>query len=81
MTTTLTHVGRDGVGVILAMTDDHLPRIVHLGADLDPSGDLAAVLVPAETSDRTDEPPERSILPEASRGWLGTPGLDRKSVV
>lgn len=75
MTTTLTHVGRDGVGVILAMTDDHLPRIVHLGADLDPSGDLAAVLAPAETSDRTDDPPERSILPEASRGWLGTPGL------
>lgn len=76
MTTSMTHVCRDGVGVILATKDNHLPRIVHLGADVNPTGsDLAAVLTPAETSDRTDEVPERSILPEASRGWLGTPGV------
>ena len=76
MTTSMTHVCRDGVGVILATEDNHLPRIVHLGADVNPTGsDLAAVLTPAETSDRTDEVPERSILPEASRGWLGTPGV------
>ncbi len=71
---------RDGTSVILDASTGALPRILHLGEELPlPAGtdleQLARTLLPAPVSDSTDEPIRRSVMPEVSRGWFGTPGL------
>lgn len=74
------HLHRGGTSVLLETGGPGLPRILHIGEELvlAPDADLdalAAALIPPVVSDSTDEPPRRSVMPEASAGWLGTPGI------
>ncbi|MDT0612141.1 alpha-galactosidase [Streptomyces lancefieldiae] len=69
-----------GAALVLDLSGDTLPRVLHWGADL---GDLspshlralrlASLRQPVGFS--VDHPVEVSVLPEHSAGWLGTPGL------
>ena len=57
-----------------------LPRVVHWGGDvgdLDDDGlrQLADAAVPPVVPSSFDEPTVLSVLPEASAGWSGRPGL------
>lgn len=71
---------RAGDVSILIDISGRLPRICYWGADL---GELSeseteAVVLAGEravTSGTTDDPYQLSIVPEASAGWLGTPGI------
>ncbi|HET7723623.1 MAG TPA: alpha-galactosidase [Propionibacteriaceae bacterium] len=71
---------RDGVAVVLDVSLDRLPAVVHWGPDLgELSGEDVATL--ALTGVRTtdgnpvDVPVRQSLLPQQSDGWLGRPGL------
>lgn len=69
-----------GVSVLIDCHGDGLPRILYWGADLGSleDEDLASVALaglPQQGSNQTDARVEVSILPEQSRGWMGTPGL------
>src|SRR5665811_1089910 len=69
-----------GVSVLIDCQGDGLPRILYWGADLGPlqDHDLASVALaslPHQGSNQTDARVEVSVLPEQSRGWMGTPGL------
>ncbi|MDQ4085841.1 MAG: alpha-galactosidase [Actinomycetota bacterium] len=69
-----------GVGIVLAVEDDRLPQVLHWGADLGPASEtelealLKATEPPAARS-ALDEPYRPGLLPEPSRGFTGTPGL------
>jgi alpha-galactosidase len=76
----LIHWRSSGVSVLIDCHGDGLPRIPYWGADLGPlaDGDLVAVSLaglPQQGSNQTDARVEVSVLPEQSRGWMGTPGL------
>ena len=76
----LIHWRGSGVSLLIDCQSDGLPRISYWGADLGPltHGDLAAVSlagVPQQGSNQTDALVDVSVLPEQSRGWMGTPGL------
>jgi alpha-galactosidase len=72
---------RDGGTSLLMLLEDHrLPRVLHWGDDLGPLDDaqvreLARALTPQHTSNATDDLVAVELLPQQSRGWLGTPGL------
>lgn len=76
----LLHLRAAGAALVLDLSGDTLPRVLHWGADL---GDLSAAHLHAlrQASLRQpigfsiDQPVEVSVLPEQSAGWLGTPGL------
>ena len=69
-----------GASVLLNTAHETLPSVLHWGADL---GDLSPVELAsiALTAQRppvgasVDVPLELGLVPEASSGWLGTPGL------
>lgn len=63
------------VALHLAILDDHLPVVTHWGAPVAATDDLTDLLTPQFVSDQTERLVECSLLPEESRGWLGTPGL------
>ncbi len=70
----------DGVGVVLDVRGDGLPRVIHWGADpgpLDADGlrDLVAGLAPAVPHSALDEPWPFTLLPGEPDGWSGRPGL------
>ncbi|GIG36476.1 alpha-galactosidase [Cellulomonas pakistanensis] len=74
------HLSADGVSLVLDLSGDRLPRVLHWGADLgDPGADelaaLRATSIPPIASGVTDLPVPLSLLPEQSVGWLGTPGV------
>jgi alpha-galactosidase len=69
-----------GVSVLIDCQGDGLPRIPYWGADLGPLADEDLVSVslaglPQQGSNQPDARVEVSVLPEQSRGWMGTPGL------
>ena len=76
----LIHFRANSTSLVLDLSDDRLPCILHWGADLGdvPEADLvsikAASLAPI-ASGTTDKPIPVAILPEQSAGWLGTPGV------
>jgi len=69
-----------GVALILDISGDRLPAVLHWGAD---PGELTAADAVALAAggvspvmpSSPDVPPYLSVLPEPWTGWLGTPGL------
>ncbi len=71
---------RDGVCVVLDITDGRLPAVSHWGTDLGPlsAEDVAALVVTGiRTTDGNpvDVPVRQALLPAQSDGWAGRPGL------
>lgn len=78
--TSVEYLRSDGVSVVVERRGDELPCILHWGRDLGEldERDLASFTAANRTvlgSDTLDEEPRVSLLPEASRGWFGRPGL------
>jgi alpha-galactosidase len=78
--TPFVHLRAAGVSLLLDCTGTALPRVVHWGADLGAlTDDTLAALAAADRQQHTgstqDTPVPLALLPEASAGWLGTPGL------
>ncbi|SCG69852.1 alpha-galactosidase [Micromonospora halophytica] len=77
---TIVHLRRARTSLVLDARGEGLPRVVHWGADLGPlpADDLpalvAATVAPVVPSS-FDAPTVLSLLPEASAGWSGRPGL------
>jgi alpha-galactosidase len=76
----LTHLRAAGVSLVLDLSGDTLPRVVHWGADLGPlrPAELTALRLAARPQPigfSVDGPVDVAVLPEQSAGWLGTPGL------
>ncbi|PWU46489.1 alpha-galactosidase [Micromonospora globispora] len=77
---TIVHLRRGRTSLVLDGRGPGLPRIVHWGADLGPldRAELAAVVdatIPPVVPSSFDAPTVLSLLPEASAGWSGRPGL------
>ncbi|MEU4819797.1 alpha-galactosidase [Micromonospora aurantiaca] len=77
---TIVHLRRARTSLVLDARSPGLPRVVHWGADLGPlpDEDLPAVVdatVPPVVPSSFDTPTVLSLLPEASAGWSGRPGL------
>ncbi|MBM7076034.1 alpha-galactosidase [Micromonospora humida] len=77
---TVIHLRRGHTSLVLDARGPGLPRIVHWGTDLGPvpADDLPALLdvtVPPVVPSSFDAPTVLSLLPEASAGWSGRPGL------
>ncbi|WP_431945222.1 alpha-galactosidase [Micromonospora marina] len=77
---TIVHLRRARTSLVLDGRGPGLPRVVHWGADLGPlpDGDLPALAdatVPPVVPSSFDAPTVLSLLPEASAGWSGRPGL------
>ncbi|TDB93136.1 alpha-galactosidase, partial [Micromonospora fluostatini] len=77
---TIVHLRRAGTQVVLDARGGGLPRVVHWGADLGPAtpDDLAALVAatrPPVAPGSFDAPTVLALLPEASAGWSGRPGL------
>jgi alpha-galactosidase len=69
-----------GVSVVLDLSGDGPPAVLHWGADLgalDEGGlrALAAGVATVTTNNSPDVPARISVLPEGSTGWVGSPGL------
>ncbi|MEH0825165.1 MULTISPECIES: alpha-galactosidase [unclassified Micromonospora] len=74
------HLRRARTSLVLDARGPGLPRVVHWGADLGPvpAGDLPALVdatIPPVVPSSFDAPTVLSLLPEASAGWSGRPGL------
>ncbi|MEH0841934.1 alpha-galactosidase [Micromonospora sp. CPCC 205711] len=74
------HLRRGRTSLVLDARGPGLPRVVHWGADLGPlpTDDLPALVdatVPPVVPSSFDAPTVLSLLPEASAGWSGRPGL------
>lgn len=74
------HLRAAGASVVLRQRGDALPEILHWGADLgelDERGltELSRASRTVLGSDTLDDEPLLSLVPEASRGWFGAPGL------
>ncbi|MFC5923268.1 alpha-galactosidase [Micromonospora vulcania] len=77
---TILHLRRARTSLVLDARGPGLPRVVHWGGDigeLDDDGlrQLADATVPPVVPSSFDEPTVLSLLPEASAGWSGRPGL------
>ncbi|SCG34377.1 alpha-galactosidase [Micromonospora inositola] len=77
---TIVHLRRARTSLVLDARGPGLPRIVHWGVDLGPlpADDLPAlvdVTIPPVVPSSFDAPTVLSLLPEASAGWSGRPGL------
>ncbi len=71
---------REGVSVVLDVSDKQMPALVHWGADLGPLSfdDCSAIRVagvPTIAPNQADVPVRLALVPESSAGWLGRPGL------
>lgn len=75
----LHHLRAGGVSLVLAVTGDRLPTVVHWGADLGATTDelhaLALGVAPQPFGYPVDGPMPVSVLPEASTGWPGVRGV------
>lgn len=63
------HLRASGVSLVVAVGDGRLPRVVYWGSDL---GEDDA---PGLGDEGAGEGRAVALLPERSRGWLGTPGI------
>ncbi|MFI6781141.1 alpha-galactosidase [Micromonospora sp. NPDC050276] len=77
---TILHLRRARTSLVLDARGPGLPRVVHWGGDvgdLDDNGlrQLTDATVPPVVPSSFDEPTVLSLLPEASAGWSGRPGL------
>ncbi|TDC76070.1 alpha-galactosidase, partial [Micromonospora sp. KC606] len=77
---TIVHLRRARTSLVLDARGPGLPRVLHWGTDLGPlpAADLpalAAATVPPVPPSTFDQPAVLSLLPEASAGWGGRPGL------
>jgi alpha-galactosidase len=77
---TLLQLRAAGVSVVVDLTGGSLPRVVHWGSDLgvldhDALAALRLATRPLPLGFAVDGEVETAVLPEASAGWLGTPGL------
>ncbi|MGC4807459.1 alpha-galactosidase [Micromonospora sp. DT233] len=77
---TIVHLRRAATSLVLDARGPGLPRVAHWGAGLGPltAADLAALVdagVPPVVPSSFDAPTVLSLLPEASAGWSGRPGL------
>ncbi len=77
---TILHLRRARTSLVLDARGPGLPRVVHWGGDvgdLDDDGlrQLTDATVPPVVPSSFDEPTVLSLLPEASAGWSGRPGL------
>ena len=76
--TDLVHLRAAGVSLLVDVGGDHLPRVLHWGADLGHDAevaDLARAMTPAVVPAGLDVPVVAEVVPQHSRGWLGLPGL------
>lgn len=75
----LIHLRRGGVSLVIDVDPHAMPSIVHWGPDLGEATEADLRALRAATRPLPDnivDAPERvSIVPESARGWLGTPGL------
>ncbi|MDC7335953.1 glycoside hydrolase family 36 N-terminal domain-containing protein [Streptomyces lydicus] len=76
----LLHFRAAGAGLVLDVSGNGLPRVVHWGADLGECGPgglagLRTADVAQTVSNALDEPVPLSVLPQQSAGWPGTPGV------
>jgi alpha-galactosidase len=67
-----------GVSVLIDCQGDGLPRILYWGADLGSLADedlvsVALASLPHQGSNQANARVDVSVLPEQSRGWMGTP--------
>ncbi|HHU40647.1 MAG TPA: alpha-galactosidase [Propionibacterium sp.] len=74
------HLRAGGVSLVLDASDDRLPAVLHWGADLgeldaQALDALATATSPTVLPSSPDVPVRVSLVPEASTGWLGRPGL------
>jgi alpha-galactosidase len=74
------HLRAGGTSLVLDVAGAGLPRVVHWGADLGDLPDVALSAlrhssIPQVVSNAIDHVVPLSVLPEQSRGWLGTPGV------
>ena len=77
---TIVHLRRARTSLVLDARGPGLPRVVHWGADLGPLADDGPARarrrhVPPVVPSSFDAPTVLSLLPEASAGWSGRPGL------
>ncbi|MET8278059.1 alpha-galactosidase [Micromonospora sp. NPDC005174] len=77
---TILHLRRARTSLVLDARGPGLPRVAHWGGDIGDLDDdalrqLVAATVPPVVPSSFDEPPALSLLPEASAGWSGRPGL------
>jgi alpha-galactosidase len=73
----LVHVRRGGVSVLIETFGDRLPVIRHWGADLgdDDLGDIRRALTGIRAHSAQDDPTPVGLLPEYARGFAGRPAL------
>jgi alpha-galactosidase len=77
---TVLHLRRARTSLVLDARGPALPRVVHWGGDLGPTtaDQLSALVdatIPPVVPSSFDAPTVLSLLPEASAGWSGRPGL------
>ncbi|KQQ08756.1 alpha-galactosidase [Rathayibacter sp. Leaf296] len=77
----LLHLRRDGTSVLIELQTDHGPAILHWGTELPlPPGrlgsDTALLLRPQRVTGGLDSPVRLAIVPTASSGWSGAPGIE-----
>ena len=75
------HLRRGGTSVVVDMTAQPHPAIVHWGRELVGStplslASLALAARPQRVSGGLDETPRLGLLPTPAGGWLGTPGIE-----
>jgi alpha-galactosidase len=68
------HLRAAGTSILIDVADGD-PRIVHWGSDLGAGPVDTAALVNGIPNSMFDEPVVASVIPQAARGWRGTPGL------
>ena len=74
------HLRAGGTSLVVDTAGAALPRVLHWGGDLGELSDTALVALrlaslPQVVSNSVDRVVPLSLLPEQSRGWLGTPGV------
>jgi alpha-galactosidase len=74
------HLRAGGTSLVVDTAGAGLPRVLHWGSDLGELSDTALVAlrlssIPQVVSNSVDRVVPLSLLPEQSRGWLGTPGV------
>ncbi|MCG5440584.1 alpha-galactosidase [Micromonospora foliorum] len=77
---TILHLRRARTSLVLDARGPGLPRVVHWGGDVGDLDDdalrhLVDATVPPVVPSSFDQPTVLSLLPEASAGWSGRPGL------
>ncbi|MDR1852783.1 MAG: alpha-galactosidase [Propionibacteriaceae bacterium] len=77
----LQHLRAGGVSLMLAIRPDAPPAILYWGEDLGNLDDaqlasITAASAPRQTSNMPEDPILLTVLPENSRSWPGTPGIE-----